>query len=41
VFVHITALEAAGIRQLSDGQSVSYDLEQGRSGKISAINLTV
>lgn len=39
VFVHITALEAAGLRGLNDGQKVSFDLEQGRQGKTSAVNL--
>lgn len=39
VFVHITALEAAGLRSLNEGQKVSFDLEQGRQGKVSAINL--
>jgi CspA family cold shock protein len=35
VFVHITALERAGIRSLSEGQKVSYDTEQDRrNGKI-------
>ena len=35
VFVHITALERAGIRTLSEGQKVSYDTEQDRrNGKI-------
>jgi cold shock protein len=41
VFVHITALEAAGIRQLSDGQAITFEVEQGRNGKVSATNLTV
>lgn len=38
VFVHITALEKAGLRQLNDGQKVSYELETTK-GKQSAINL--
>jgi cold shock protein len=41
VFVHVTALEAAGIRQLNDGQAISYELDQGRNGKSSAIDLNV
>jgi CspA family cold shock protein len=40
-FVHVTALERAGIRELKEGQKVSYDLERGRDGRQSAINLTV
>lgn len=39
VFVHITALERSGIRQLNEGQKVSFDLERGREGKMSATNL--
>ncbi|MEL6214011.1 MAG: cold-shock protein [Pseudomonadota bacterium] len=35
VFVHATALEAAGIRGLNDGQQVSYELQEDR-GKTSA-----
>jgi cold shock protein len=40
VFVHISAVERAGLRTLADGQKVSYDLEADRrSGKESATNL--
>ena len=38
-FVHVTALERAGISSLVEGQKVSYDLEKGRDGKVSATNL--
>lgn len=38
VFVHATAVEAAGMRGLNDGQQVSYELQQDR-GKTSAGNL--
>jgi CspA family cold shock protein len=38
-FVHATALEAAGIHGLAEGQKVTYDLESGRDGKVSATNL--
>ena len=42
VFVHISAVEQAGLRGLSEGQAVSYELEQDRrSGKTSATNLRV
>jgi cold shock protein len=40
-FVHATALERAGISGLAEGQKVSYDLESGRDGKVSAVNLQV
>lgn len=38
-FVHVTALERAGISGLAEGQKVTYDLESGRDGKMSAVNL--
>lgn len=38
-FVHISAVERAGMSKLSEGQKVSYDLEPGRDGKSSAENL--
>ena len=38
-FVHVTALERAGISGLGEGQKVTYDLENGRDGKVSAVNL--
>ena len=42
VFVHISAVEQAGLRGLNEGQAVAYDLEQDRrSGKTSATNLKV
>ena len=41
VFVHISALQKAGLNGLADGQKVSYELEQGRNGKSSAVNLQV
>lgn len=40
-FVHVSALERAGISTLVEGQKVSYDLETGRDGKISATNLSL
>ena len=40
VFVHISAVERAGLRGLNEGQKISYDLEQDkRSGKMAAGNL--
>jgi len=40
VFVHISAVERAGLGSLADGQPISYDLEQDRrTGKASATNL--
>lgn len=41
VFVHISAVERAGLRGLNDGQKVSYELVQDkRSGKTSADQLS-
>jgi len=40
VFVHISAVERAGLRSLNEGQKVSFDLVQDRkSGKVAADNL--
>lgn len=38
-FVHISAVERAGMRSLRQDQRVSYDLEDDRRGKTSAVNL--
>ena len=38
-FVHITAVQAAGLHTLDRDQRVSYELEQDRRGKTSAVNL--
>ncbi|KFI29803.1 cold-shock protein [Paenirhodobacter enshiensis] len=39
IFVHISALERAGIAQLADGQAVTYEVESGRDGRESASDL--
>jgi CspA family cold shock protein len=39
VFVHISAVERAGMDGLAEGQKVSYELEQGQRGRVSAVNL--
>ena len=38
-FVHVSAVERAGLGGLNEGDKVSYDLESGRDGKESAANL--
>jgi len=38
-FVHITAVERAGMRTLRQDQRLSYDLEEDRRGKMAAVNL--
>lgn len=40
-FVHISAVERAGLHSLNEGQKVSYELEPGRNGKSSAENLSI
>jgi CspA family cold shock protein len=40
-FVHISAVERAGLTGLNEGQKVSYDLQAGQNGKSSAENLSV
>ena len=39
VFVHISAVERAGMGTLSEGQKVNFDLQRGQQGKMSADNL--
>ena len=38
-FVHISAVERAGMRTLEKDQRVSYDLEKDQRGKMAAVNL--
>ncbi len=40
-FVHISAVERAGLGTLSEGQKVSYELQPGQQGKSSAENLSI
>ena len=39
VFVHVSAVERSGLGSLQEGQRVSYDIEKGQQGKVSAVNL--
>jgi len=39
IFVHISAVESAGLDRLNERQKVSYDVERGNNGKSSAVNL--
>jgi CspA family cold shock protein len=39
VFVHISAVQRAGLDTLSEKQKLSFDVEKGNDGKISATNL--
>jgi CspA family cold shock protein len=40
-FVHISAVERAGLSSLREGQKVSYEVQPGRDGKSSAENLSI
>jgi CspA family cold shock protein len=40
-FVHISAVERAGLTTLNEGQKVSYELQPGQNGKSSAENLSI
>ena len=40
-FVHISAVERAGLSGLNEGQKVSFELQAGRDGKSSAENLSI
>ncbi len=39
VFVHISAVERAGLSTLSENQKVSFEVQRGNNGKSSAVNL--
>lgn len=38
-FVHMTAVQAAGMTTLKENQRISYELEESRNGKMAATNL--
>jgi len=40
-FVHISALERAGLSSLREGQKLSYEVQSGQNGKTSAENLSL
>ena len=40
-FVHISAVQKAGLASLDEGQKVSYELQEGQNGKVSAEELQV
>lgn len=39
VFVHITAVQSAGLDSLSENQTISFDVQRGNNGKLAAVNL--
>ena len=40
-FVHISAVQKAGLSSLDEGQKVSYELQEGQNGKVSAEELSI
>ena len=40
-FVHISAVQRAGLTSLNEGQKVTYELQHGQNGKTSAENLSI
>ena len=41
VFVHISAVERAGLTGLKDNQKVTFDIEPGRDGRQAAVNIAL
>ncbi|MDJ1006645.1 MAG: cold-shock protein [Paracoccaceae bacterium] len=41
VFVHISGVERSGLTGLADNQKVTYDVEAGRDGRESAVNIAL
>lgn len=41
VFLHISALERAGLRGVDEGQAITFDVETGRDGRESATNVAL
>ncbi len=39
VFVHISAIQKAGLRSLNEGQKIGFDVEQQQSGRTAAVNI--
>ncbi len=39
IFVHISAVQQAGLRSLNEGQKVAYEVEQQSNGRTAAVNL--
>ncbi len=40
VFVHISAVQKAGLRTLNEGQKLDFDVEQQQNGRTAAVNLS-
>jgi CspA family cold shock protein len=39
VFVHISAVQKAGLRSLNEGQAISFEIEQQQNGRSAAVNI--
>jgi CspA family cold shock protein len=39
VFVHVSAVERAGLNTLNENQKIAFDVEKGKDGRLSATNL--
>ncbi len=40
IFVHISAVQRAGMRSLSEGQKIKFEIEQQQNGRMAAISLS-
>ncbi len=40
VFIHISAVQRAGLRGLNEGQKIEFEIEQQQNGRSAAVNLT-
>ncbi len=40
IFVHISAVQRAGLRGLNEGQKVNFDIEEQQNGRAAAVGLT-
>ena len=40
-FVHVTAIQASGFKQLIEDQRVQFDMQEGRNGKLVACNIAI
>ena len=41
IFVHISAVERSGLTGLADNQKITFDVEAGRDGRESAVNISL
>ena len=41
IFVHISAVQRSGLQGLADNQKITFDIEAGRDGRESAVNLAL